>query len=193
MIGAKRPRRISVAAESHNDIVKMFASFPKDFEGFVVREVGTANRVKIKSDDYVKVHHLLTKISYKNLLPLWIAGEQDEVVAYFPQAQDKIDKIINAFDKFADLAVAKIMYWHDKKLDRKELALRITGQVSDKDKEDNSVFRGLIFQHDTESRKGPVDVKELVVKNLKKQSVCKLLEILSLDDDDDASVILIEE
>jgi hypothetical protein len=71
--------------------------------------------------------------------------------------------------------------------------MRLTGQVPDPDKEDNTVIRGLIFQHDTEARKGAVDMKELVVKNLKKQSVYKLKELLALDDDDDASVVLIEE
>jgi hypothetical protein len=190
-IGAKRPRRWDAVA-SHDLIVQMFSDHPKDFEGFVVRERETANRNKVKSDDYVKVHHLLTKISYKNLLPLWIAGEQDEVVTYFPQAQEKIDKIAAAFEKFADTAVEKILFWHNKKLTRKELAMLLTGQVGN-EKEDNQVLRGLIFQHDTEARKGPVDVKELVVQNLKKASVYKLKELLALNDDDDASVVLIEE
>lgn len=192
IIGAKRPRRWDAVA-SHDLIVQMFSDHPKDFEGFVVRERETANRNKVKSDDYVKVHHLLTKISYKNLLPLWIAGEQDEVVTYFPQAQEKIDKIAAAFEKFADVVVARIKFWHDKELSRKDLAMRLTGQVPDPDKEDNTVIRGLIFQHDTEARKGAVDMRELVVKNLKKQSVYKLKELLALDDDDDASVVLIEE
>jgi hypothetical protein len=190
-IGAKRGRYWN--ANSHAEILNLFAQFPKDFEGFVARQRGSANRVKIKSEDYVKVHHLLTKISYKNLLPLWIAGEQDEVVAYFPQAQEKIDKIEIAFNKFVDVVVEKINFWHSKGLERKDLALRLTGQVEDPNVENNSTIRGLIFQHDTEARKGKIDTKQLVIKALKKLSTLKLIEVLNLNDDDEPVAILIEE
>lgn len=190
-IEAKRPRRWDTVS-SHDAIMEMFSQFPKDFEGFVARERETAKRVKIKSNDYVMVHHLLTKISYKKLLPLWIAGEQDEVVAYFPSAQDKIDKIVSAFNKFVDVVVEKIVYWHSKNMARKDLAMILTGQEGN-EKEEDVVIRGLIFQHDTEARKGIVNARDLVEKGLKKLSVYKLKELLCLDDDNDASVVLIEE
>jgi hypothetical protein len=65
------------------------------FEGVVVRDVHN-NRLKIKSSLYLQLHRLNNNgnvASVKNLLPLILAGETDEVLTYFPELKDSIHQI----------------------------------------------------------------------------------------------------
>lgn len=192
LIGANRPRRWD-AVDSHAEIVSLFESFPKDFEGFVIRERKSTNRVKVKSEDYVKVHHLLTKISYKKLILLWIEGEAEEIIAYFPEAAAKVAKIEKAFYEFCGKAAERVLYWHKQNLDRKSLALKITGQSGDEFAERDQTIRGLIFQF-YDSQESEIRQKiEDRLKDLKRTSIYKLIEVLGLDDTNDATVALLEE
>jgi hypothetical protein len=177
-IGAKRPRRWSLVETSHEEVVKLFESQPKDFEGFIARQKNTPYRVKIKSEDYLKRHHLLTNTSYKRLLPLWFSGEHLEVLAYLPHILSKIETIEIKFSTFVKQSVAAIDYWDKKNLSRKDLALQMMAEEKD------SVVRGLVFQYDTEKKKGNVDPVSLVTNSLKKKSVTTLIETLNLIDDD---------
>lgn len=191
LIGAKRPRRWEFT--SHEEIVSLFDSFPKDFEGFVVRERKSTKRVKVKSDDYVKVHHLLTKISYKKLIPLWLDGEAEEIIAYFPEAAAKVAKIEKAFCEFCEKATERVLYWHKQNLDRKSLALKITGQTGPEFVEHDQTIRGLIFQFYSEPKSEIRQKVEDRLKDPKRTSVYKLIEVMGLDDKNDATVALVEE
>lgn len=53
-------------------------------EGFVVVDANY-NRIKMKCDDYVKLHKLKDSFSFKNLLDLIRANEQDELILHFPE------------------------------------------------------------------------------------------------------------
>lgn len=168
-LNARRPRRWDTVA-SHEEIVKLFEDMPKDFEGFVVRERDSARRIKVKSEDYVKVHHLITKISYKNLLRLWMDGEGEEVCSYFKEAQDKINTIEKVWKEYIDNIVAKARWLNSQNLDRKTLQfiLNLVGKADD-------------------------ELPALADASLKTSSVNTLLEALKLTDDNDASVMLVEE
>jgi hypothetical protein len=94
-IGARRPRRWDAIA-SHDEILRMLKEIAKntpDFEGFVFRDKATGARVKVKDPDYVKAVQLAGVISYRNLVPKVLQGEDAEIVAYFPAAKEKVDLI----------------------------------------------------------------------------------------------------
>lgn len=61
-------------------------------EGYVICDTDF-NRVKIKSPEYVKVHHLATLkglITTERLIDLVIKNEQDEFLAYFPEYKVRV-------------------------------------------------------------------------------------------------------
>ena len=130
-IGAKRPRRFDAIAD-HAEIQKMFAQMAAetpDFEGVIFRDKVTGERVKVKDPKYVEKHHLLDNLSFKNLLPLILKGEEEETVAYFPHAKERIDKIKEAYTKYLNRTVQKVQEWQAKGLSGKELAMDMLGGV----------------------------------------------------------------
>jgi T4 RnlA family RNA ligase len=64
----------------------------KDEEGFVVVDK-YLNRVKIKSPEYLHLHHLVNNhtLSYRRLFDLAKEGKLDDLYANFPQHREKID------------------------------------------------------------------------------------------------------
>lgn len=93
------------------------------FEGFVcVDKYG--NRVKVKNDDWVRIHilHANGKITEQSSLELIFYGEYDEFVSYFPEFNDRI---MSYSDKYEQLMIrafkldkCRIDRWYS----RKELA-----------------------------------------------------------------------
>lgn len=64
------------------------------FEGFVLRDVNN-NRLKIKNTSYLNLHRLNNNGNVahpKNLIPLIMDSEIDEVLIYFPYLKPEIDK-----------------------------------------------------------------------------------------------------
>ncbi len=99
----RRPRRWN--ADSYEEVVAMMAGFSEDYEGFVIRDRATGERIKIKSEDYLKRHRLLTKLSYRNLIPLYLDGEQGEIEAYFPQTKQIFNEIETCYNKHVNEAL----------------------------------------------------------------------------------------
>ena len=131
-IGVMRPRRW----DSLNDmayitsVMKDACSTTSGFEGFVFRDHLTGNRVKMKDEDYVRCHHLLDDLSYRNLVVKILEGETDEILSYFPHAKERIDKIQDTLDQYVENAVQKILNYRSLGLDRKVLADKIFGAKS---------------------------------------------------------------
>ena len=83
------------------------ASSDITFEGFVLRDCHNT-RFKLKSEAYLQLHRLANNgnvASWKNLVPIALSGETDEVVTYFPYiqerlaiAEDEIRKIVSELD-----------------------------------------------------------------------------------------------
>lgn len=69
-------------------------------EGFVVVD-RHFNRVKIKSPRYVAIHHLKDTLTMRGLLEMVKAGEQHEVLAYFPELRAAYEDVSAKFDALA--------------------------------------------------------------------------------------------
>lgn len=57
-------------------------------EGFVACDPKNYNRVKMKCEDYVKKHRLVSSVSIRNILDVIRTNEGDEFISYCPQFKD---------------------------------------------------------------------------------------------------------
>lgn len=82
-IGIPHPQRYALS--SLEDCIAMAKTFDFTKEGFVVKDKNY-NRIKIKSEDYVKVHRMISnnKVSEEKILSLICSGEEEEFLSYFP-------------------------------------------------------------------------------------------------------------
>lgn len=83
-IGIQKPKSYSLA--SLEECISAAATLGKDKEGFVVVDK-YYNRVKIKSPDYIVLHHLANNgiLSKDSIISLILSGEDEEYVSYFPE------------------------------------------------------------------------------------------------------------
>jgi hypothetical protein len=126
-LGIRRPRRWK-ATEDQAEIDAMMEREVPNFEGFIFRDRKTGKRVKLKSADYVKLHHLLDKLSYKDLVPLILTGEESEVLSYFPEARDSVDKIKQTYKDYLDKTTSAVVSWANKGLPQDELVRIVFGR-----------------------------------------------------------------
>lgn len=76
---------------------------PSQQEGFVLVDKNF-NRIKVKSEKYVLIHHLKDSINDKRIVDLIRTGEESEVFAYFPDLKIRFDEI----KKYVDMTVANL-------------------------------------------------------------------------------------
>jgi hypothetical protein len=86
--------------KSLDECIAATQAMPWDEEGYVVVDKNF-NRVKIKSPAYLMVHRLANNgnMSIRRAIDVYMAGECDEILAYFPEyksAFDEIDKRFNS-------------------------------------------------------------------------------------------------
>lgn len=98
-----------------------------DTEGVVVKDCNGI-RLKAKSKWYLKLHRLSGNGNIaltKNVLPIILSGEKDEILSYFPYLEDKFNEVENIL---ADLFTDVVAVWHLAKdlEDQKTFALFIT-------------------------------------------------------------------
>lgn len=93
-IRVKRPRRCP--CHRLEDMNRLFNEHKDDltFEGFVLRD-SNGLRMKMKSKSYVALHRMKGNngqnlASPKNIVPLVLAGDVDEVASYFPELSAKL-------------------------------------------------------------------------------------------------------
>ena len=128
-LNVARPRRWNGIGDS-DAIVAKIAEISEDtpkFEGFVFRDIRTGHRVKVKSEEYVKFHHILSRLCYKNLLGVVLSGEESEVLSYFPDARPRIELIQEKFSAYLDYLQSRRVHWLRSDLTKKELALKLLG------------------------------------------------------------------
>lgn len=125
-LGVARPRRWP-ARPGLAGVVELLADFPDDYEGFVVRDPDTGERVKVKSPRYLARHRLLGQLGYRNLLPQWLAGETSEIAAYFPEAEARFAAIEAAFGRRREHLIAAVSALLEGHADKKSLALATAG------------------------------------------------------------------
>jgi hypothetical protein len=99
------------------------AQTDKTFEGFVLRDCHNT-RFKFKSDEYLRLHRLSNNghvASWKNLVPIALAGETDEVVSYFPYISERLAIAEDEIRKLA-IELDNIFYCHYDQKSRKKFA-----------------------------------------------------------------------
>lgn len=150
------PRPAKHTLYSVSDIQKHIESQHQTYEGVVVRdELG--NRLKIKSATYLALHRLSNNknvVHPKNLIPLILRGELDEVVSYFPYvkgpAMNLVEKIRDAEKEINDLWAA-----HKDLETRKDFALAVK----------HSKWSPALFKSYTDKSQ-PILTEDLLLKNI---------------------------
>ena len=96
---------------------------PSQQEGFVLVDKNF-NRIKVKSEKYVLIHHLKSGNIRRSLLDLWKSGESEELLSYHTEFQNEFDDL----DASIHLLCQEIDNgWSMTKhiIDRKEFALTV--------------------------------------------------------------------
>lgn len=126
VIGLKRPQQYSFC--SIEDMKQYLEDLKGDpsFEGFVIRDDNNM-RAKLKSQSYCSLHHLCNNQNLflvKNILPIVLKGEQEEVLLFWPSFRDKFECVCEAVDK---LKGRLSLLWNDSRdiVSQKEFALAI--------------------------------------------------------------------
>lgn len=136
----KRPERYTFTSlvEIENFLKKQEEDDPT-FEGVIVRDRNKL-RLKIKSKTYVALHQLSGNgniYNPKNLVPFILAGETDEVLTYFPEVKEQLNKTKEKMDAaFAELM--DIFYSARTIEEQKKFAIYVT-------KTRKTPFTGLLF------------------------------------------------
>lgn len=90
-IGIQKPKEWPLTCL--NDCIKIASNFKDEQEGFVVVDKNY-NRIKIKSPYYfLKSHELNDNVSVKKLVDIFLSGDYEEFLAYFPKYIDLIKKL----------------------------------------------------------------------------------------------------
>lgn len=99
-------------------------------EGYVVAD-GSWNRVKVKSPDYVAVHHLLSVMTEKRIIAAVLDGEAEEIRNYYPQTGDAFDRYERAYARILERTGRTIegfrSVWEETGHDRKAYAAATRG------------------------------------------------------------------
>ncbi len=91
--------------KSLDECIAATQAMPWDEEGYVVVDKNF-NRVKIKSPAYLMVHRLANNgnMSIRRAIDVYMAGECDEILAYFPEYKSAFDEINKRFNaKYIEL------------------------------------------------------------------------------------------
>lgn len=93
-IGIPHPQRYALS--SLEDCITMAKTFDFTKEGFVVKDKNY-NRIKVKSEDYVRVHRLANNgsMTEERAIELIRENELDEFFTYFPQYKEYIEAVKN--------------------------------------------------------------------------------------------------
>ena len=183
VVDPSKPGLVSTAVE---EAFKSMKDQRENFEGFVFRDRLTGSRVKLKDPEYVQKHALLGCLSLKNLLPMVLNEELEEIQAYFPIAKEMGAKITSKIDNFVSTNSTLIAEWRAKNLSGKELAQAL------KNSPYSSYTVGLLFQHAKKDRTQdvatadiPNELKELIKttalgKDKKQPQIRAVVEMLDL-------------
>ena len=97
-IGIEKPEEFSIS--TIEACVETAKNLDRYHEGFVVVD-SRWRRIKVKSPIYVAIHHLLNNISSeKRIIDLIVSGEDEEVVAYFPEYANMFRDMHERIDRF---------------------------------------------------------------------------------------------
>jgi hypothetical protein len=135
----KRPLRYEFSSiEEVQGFLQEQAEKDPTFEGVVIRDVAN-RRWKIKSATYLGLHRLKGEgdnmYNPKHLLPFVLAGEEDELLTYFPEVTEKFYRLkCVVLEKYAELLEVWADHWRIE--EQKDFALAIQGKTP---------FTGILF------------------------------------------------
>lgn len=91
--GPNPPKRYRFS--SLEDCIEAAQALPYSEEGYIVCDKNF-NRIKVKSPAYVRAHHYIGNgpITERRILGLVLAGETKEFLAYYPESEDLITKVV---------------------------------------------------------------------------------------------------
>jgi len=96
---------------------------PMQSEGFVVADC-LFRRVKIKSPQYVAIHHLRSELTERRMIGVVQGGERSEILSYFPELTELFNRVEERFSR--KLSEVKEVYNQHKDIpDQKEFAMRV--------------------------------------------------------------------
>ena len=142
-------------------------SLPAMEEGYVVYNVGTQKRIKIKNPEYVLISHLIGNnvLSLKRVLGLILVNEHPEFLSYFPEYTDTFQPVIDALENFKEKVNS--FFNEIKHIEiQKDFALKAC----------TTPFAGILF----EMRKGS-SLNDCLMNRI---NVEKLLELIGVEDDE---------
>lgn len=131
-IGIPQPQRYALS--SLEDCIAMTKTFDFTREGFVVKDKNY-NRIKVKSEDYVRVHRLANNgsMTKERAIELIRANELDEFFTYFPQHREYIERIkaeMHTLSRIADDVITAARLIKEHSLSRADFAARVSGLSS---------------------------------------------------------------
>lgn len=134
-------------------------------EGIVLRDCNN-NRLKVKTKSYLRLHRAFMNgnlASTKNLVPVIMNHEIDELLAYWPFLQEKVDKIRAKLDEYRQ-SLDNYWFVHGDESNRKKFALAVKEHP----------FSSLLFKA-KDTGENPVDLfeksEELIIKILDRQGL----------------------
>ena len=91
-IGIKKPEVYNIT--SLQEAIDVVATFDFKKEGFVVKDANY-NRIKIKSDAWLRAYHMVNNhsLSLERILNLIITGEDEEFLSYYPAYEDAFNVV----------------------------------------------------------------------------------------------------
>jgi hypothetical protein len=98
----------------------------KTFEGLVLKDKH-GNRMKVKSESYLILHRSANNgniVNIKNIVPIILDGETDEILAYFPQLKSRFDEISAKINTIKG-EISKTWDKYKKITNKKEFALNV--------------------------------------------------------------------
>lgn len=111
-INAHLPRRYRF--DDIKECLEMAKTLPDLEEGYVLQDLETNVRVKIKSPAYVAVHHIRGEgLNPKRIKELILSGEQQEYLNYFPEDFSYIQSYLNYYQELLEaISVDWIKFRH---------------------------------------------------------------------------------
>ena len=131
-IGIPHPQRYALS--SLEDCIAMAKTFDFTKEGFVVKDKNY-NRIKVKSEDYVRVHRLANNgsMTEERAIELIRENELDEFFTYFPHYKEYIGRIkakIAALSYTIDKDISRTRVIKENSSSRKDFAAWVAGLSS---------------------------------------------------------------
>lgn len=132
ILGFPRPKKYSFSSlEETIEFTKSKSFNTFKNEGFVVSD-SNSNRIKIKTEDYLRIHRLRGEAAPtdKKLLELVLSNEYAEFLAYYPEYTEQVKEIKSKLQEYNESLSFQTLELF---LEARELAARNGGALSRKD------------------------------------------------------------